>query len=131
MKVHAGSHLCPYCSRGFYWAHSLRAHIATHFKENAEDKKEASTSGFAQEENDIKIDEIKEEPLLDKAISEDSFAILTSEDITKLGLGTYQIFTIGSSNDDIETFTVYQSECNNNQLALLDNPSNPLTTISL
>lgn len=36
MKVHTGikSHICPYCNRGFFWAHSLRTHITSHLTES-------------------------------------------------------------------------------------------------
>lgn len=62
-------------------------------------------------------------------IAEDSFISLTTEDIDKLGLGSYQIFTIDRSNDDIETFTVYQSDCDN--VTILDNSTIPLSVLSI
>lgn len=131
MKVHSGfrSHLCSYCSKSFYWAHSLRTHIASHQKENKKNMDALDSCETPFVEIDKKIPTQTNNEVLNKTLSSDSFTILTSE-LNELGLDSFQIITVGSANEDTKTFTLYSSEPNNDQLSLV-NSSIALSAISL
>lgn len=132
MKVHTGlrSHTCSTCNRGFYWAHSLRAHMTSHSREDEKQTVPASDISY-MEMNNTSFPEIVSEQLLVKAVPEDSFTILTTKDLNGLGLETFQIFAISDINEGVETFSLYSSECNNDQLSLKKNSSISLSAISL
>lgn len=106
--------------------------MTSHSKETEKEKNlaPASEQSFVVM-NKNESHSIKADPLLNKEVAEDSFTILTTEDLNELGLENLQIFTIGAANEGVETFTVYSSESNNDQLSLLSNSSIPLSAISL
>lgn len=104
--------------------------MTSHSREDEKQTVPASDISY-MEMNNTNFPEIVSEQLLVKAVPEDSFTILTTKDLNGLGLETFQIFAISDINEGVETFSLYSSECNNDQLSLKKNSSISLSAISL